>query len=251
MESKDLYQLITTSLAFSPTVLLLQKVMGQSLIVSNVSPLLPEIWGFVNQMIWFHAFLVVFGVGLLIGVRSLTVNALIAAGLGGVITLTGGVSNMLGLDGSVVPSLIVDSLSPYLAKPVASDIFLMLPFILIPLGLMRWSRLKRSEREKFRNEALEAVRSYCPQCGVYVDPNVKRCRSCRAEVHQPLGGYCGSCGRPIGKTAKFCSWCGEEVRIGQDAECAQCKSPVPLEARFCGKCGARLPQAAEQPEAAV
>jgi ribosomal protein L40E len=190
-----------------------------------------------------HVFLLVAGLGLLIGIgltSSIAIGFFVVIGVAGGLFAIGSVLNVLGPQLSGAAASVQTELASLVVQPYVADAYLLAPIVVFVVGFYRWDVTTKVKKRKAVQETHLSLRQYCIYCGARHEPAATRCGSCGKPISAGSGTFCTDCGRPISRKALYCGYCGAEIIQGEDAKCQTCGKPASASSRFCHSCGARM-----------
>jgi Double zinc ribbon len=234
-----------------PDEVLVASAQQSSAILGFVDRYLPSAAGLTEGIALLHTFVLVLGVGLLVG-TSMSTGLFIAVfavlGVAGGLFAVGALFTSLGINFSGFSDAMTTALGTVVSHRYLSDFYVLLPLLVLALGVTRWKFGAAIIERRRATTARNALRHYCAFCGSVMAPAARRCGSCKREIPKFSKNYCSECGKPAAEGAVYCWFCGEEVRRDGDEECPACKKSVPR-TKFCAHCGSRLSWPAEPREA--
>ena len=242
MDIREFFQAVAGAVVLQPDQILMGSAKQSSAILQALGRSFGSSTGFLDAFGLVHTFCLVAGLGLLLGLGATTsvfIGVFVVLGVAGGLFALGSLFGVLGFSGDALTNGITNAFNATLARPYAADAFVVFPFVVLALGVVRyrWGAGRRSR--KSAEMAQGSMRQYCSYCGSVLRPGKKKCDACGQGVPKPSNSHCSSCGRYVPKDARYCWFCGEEVLWSGDAKCSICGEAVAAGARFCPRCGAR------------
>jgi ribosomal protein L40E len=250
MDVRDFIQAVSGALILRPDNILVASALSQGAFLSGyfagAKPGDPTI----GALSIAHVFLLVAGIGLLLGIgltSSIAIGFFVVIGVAGGLFAIGSVLNVLGPQLSSAAGSVQTTLASLVVQPYVADAYLLAPVVVFVAGFYRWDVTTKVKKRKAVQATHLSLRQYCIYCGARHEPAATRCRSCGKPISAWTGTFCTDCGKPISPKALYCGYCGADILLGEDATCQTCGKPASASARFCHSCGARM-KSSKQPQ---
>ena len=242
MDIREFLQAVVGAVVLQPDQLLMSSAQPDSAILQALGQRFGASGEFLNAFGLLHTFCLVAGIGLLMGLGASTsvfIGLLVVLGVAGGLYALASLLGVVGFNAEAVTGSITGAFGSAFAHPLVADGFVVLPFAVLALGVVRyrWGAGRRSR--KVAEAAQGSMRQYCSYCGSVVKPGRRRCEVCRKGVPKASTLHCTNCGRFVPKDARYCWVCGDEMRLNGAGVCKSCGELVASEAKFCPHCGAR------------
>lgn len=246
MDIREFLQALVGAVILKPDELLLGSSQQSSSMLAEIDRVL-GMDGSVSAFSLLHTFVLVVGLGLLMGIdatTSLFIAIFVVLGVAGGLFAVGALFSVLGINLDSVTNGIAGALSPAFSHSLLADGFVVFPFVLLAAGVARyrWGSVRRATKQA--QATYDSLRHYCAFCGSVMKPGSRRCQACREGIPKTSKMRCTNCGRFVPKGARFCWVCGEELLWSGPQSCPECGRMMGAGAKFCPECGTRQPAGA-------